>query len=73
MKGDSMKMTKAKMIARIRSMQKAMGRSPWKARTLRIHYSEAEVRDIYFSTCETYNFWFLRGWMEHGTKKWVEM
>jgi hypothetical protein len=73
MKGDSMSMTKAKMIARIRSMQKEMGHLPWKARTLRIHYSEAEVRDIYFSTCETYNFWFLRGWWENGTKNWVEM
>ena len=68
-----MNMTKAKMIARIRSMQKEMGHLPWKARTLRIHYSEAEVRDIYFSTCQTHKFWFDRNWMEHGTKKWVEM
>jgi len=71
-KGDTMTMTKAKMIARIRSMQKEMGCPPCKAKTLRVHYSEAEVRDMYFSTCQTHDFWCHRNWLENGTKNWVE-
>ena len=67
-----MTMTKAKMIAGIRSMEKEMGYPPFKAKTLRIHYSEAEIRDMYFSTCQTYNFWVQRNWWENGTKNWVE-
>ena len=59
-------MTKAKMIARIRSMQKEMGRPASKAKTLRVEYSESEVRDMYFATCQTYRFWVEKNWIENN-------
>jgi hypothetical protein len=64
-KGDSMTMTKAKMITRIRSMQKEMGQPPVKAKTLKIAFSKSEVRDMYFAKCRTYKLWVEKNWVEN--------
>ncbi len=47
-------LTKAKMITRIRTMQEDMGIEPVKAKTLRVEFSEDEVREIYERTSDLY-------------------
>ena len=61
-----MTMTKAKMITRIRTMQKEMGQPLVKAKTLKIAFSESEVRDMYFAKCQAYRLWVEKNWVENN-------
>jgi hypothetical protein len=55
-------MTKAKMIRRIRSMQKEMGRQPYSATALQFEDTLEEVQGVHARICKEYSVWL--SWQE---------